>query len=97
MSRSRRRGRTAGAVRTSVRAPSPHPSGAEPPSIPTELVPHHVAIIRIQREHPQVATKVGEDPDEAAVQRDELKPDPANPKIITSFRSIGYRFESPPS
>ncbi|MDH2425025.1 isoprenyl transferase [Sphaerisporangium sp. TRM90804] len=28
-----------------VRPPSPHPSGAAPPSIPRELVPRHVAII----------------------------------------------------
>ncbi|MDP9822451.1 isoprenyl transferase [Nocardioides massiliensis] len=31
-------------VRT-VRAPSPHPSGARPPEIPAELVPRHVAIV----------------------------------------------------
>jgi undecaprenyl diphosphate synthase len=29
----------------SVRPPSPHPSGARPPEIPSELVPNHVAII----------------------------------------------------
>ena len=27
------------------RAPTPHPSGAKPPSIPAELVPQHVAIV----------------------------------------------------
>lgn len=30
---------------SSVRAPSPHPSGARPPGIPRELVPRHVAIV----------------------------------------------------
>ncbi len=30
---------------TSVRRPSPHPSGARPPAIPAEQVPHHVAIV----------------------------------------------------
>ena len=29
----------------SFRAPRPHPSGARPPAIPAELVPHHVAIV----------------------------------------------------
>ncbi|MBM9460285.1 isoprenyl transferase [Nocardioides sp. zg-536] len=28
-----------------MRAPRPHPSGARPPQIPAELVPHHVAIV----------------------------------------------------
>src|SRR4051794_9076456 len=31
--------------RTQVRAPTPHPSGARPPSLPKELVPRHVAIV----------------------------------------------------
>src|SRR3954465_12871126 len=31
--------------RRSVRAPSPHPSGARPPAIPAVLVPRHVAIV----------------------------------------------------
>ncbi|GAB2989649.1 isoprenyl transferase [Nocardioides montaniterrae] len=31
--------------RTPVRPPTPHPSGARPPAIPKELVPHHVAIV----------------------------------------------------
>src|SRR4051794_41917699 len=31
--------------RTSVRPPSPHPSGARPPALPKELVPRHVAIV----------------------------------------------------
>src|SRR5215210_1170355 len=31
--------------RPAVRAPSPHPSGARPPNVPSELVPHHVAIV----------------------------------------------------
>jgi undecaprenyl diphosphate synthase len=30
---------------TPVRRPSPHPSGAQPPSLPAELVPRHVAIV----------------------------------------------------
>src|SRR5881409_4202126 len=28
-----------------VRPPSPHPSGARPPAVPTDLVPRHVAIV----------------------------------------------------
>ncbi len=28
-----------------MRPPTPHPSGARPPAIPAELVPHHVAIV----------------------------------------------------
>ena len=28
-----------------VRPPSPHPSGARPPAVPRDLVPHHVAIV----------------------------------------------------
>ena len=31
--------------RPPVRAPRPHPSGATPPVIPSELVPHHVAVV----------------------------------------------------
>ena len=31
--------------RTPVRRPSPHPSGARPPQVPPDLVPHHVAIV----------------------------------------------------
>jgi undecaprenyl diphosphate synthase len=31
--------------RAAVRAPSPHPSGAQPPGIPAEFVPGHVAIV----------------------------------------------------
>ncbi|HMC72442.1 MAG TPA: polyprenyl diphosphate synthase, partial [Mycobacteriales bacterium] len=31
--------------RTPVRLPSPHPSGACPPSVPRELVPRHVAMV----------------------------------------------------
>ncbi|HUS61910.1 MAG TPA: undecaprenyl diphosphate synthase family protein, partial [Acidimicrobiales bacterium] len=27
------------------RAPRPHPSGAKPPAVPADLVPHHVAIV----------------------------------------------------
>jgi undecaprenyl diphosphate synthase len=37
---SSRRGRT-----TPVRPPDPHPSGIEPPDIPIELVPKHVALV----------------------------------------------------
>ena len=33
------------AVRTEVRPPSPHPSGAVAPRIPAEFVPRHVAIV----------------------------------------------------
>ncbi|GAB3490431.1 isoprenyl transferase [Amycolatopsis cihanbeyliensis] len=40
----RRRGREA-AARTEVRDPDPHPSGARPPRIPSELVPNHVALV----------------------------------------------------
>ncbi|MET0838351.1 MAG: polyprenyl diphosphate synthase, partial [Marmoricola sp.] len=32
-------------VRTAVRRPDPHPSGATPPDVPADLVPRHVAII----------------------------------------------------
>ncbi len=32
-------------ARTEVRRPDPHPSGATPPDVPADLVPHHVAII----------------------------------------------------
>ncbi len=32
-------------MRTAVRAPDPHPSGARPPAVPAELVPEHVAIV----------------------------------------------------
>lgn len=32
-------------VRTAVRRPSAHPSGATPPEVPADLVPRHVAII----------------------------------------------------
>ncbi len=32
-------------ARPAVRAPSPHPSGARPPALPLDQVPHHVAII----------------------------------------------------
>ena len=31
--------------RREVRAPNPHTSGARPPAVPPELVPHHVAIV----------------------------------------------------
>lgn len=41
MARRRPRGRTD----PSVRRPDPHPSGARPPGIPTELVPRHVALV----------------------------------------------------
>ena len=30
---------------TTVRPPDPHPSGAQPPQIPAELVPNHVALV----------------------------------------------------
>ncbi len=33
------------AERVAVRPPTPHPSGARPPAIPPELVPHHVAVV----------------------------------------------------
>ncbi len=46
MVRERRRARsTAAATPREVRRPTPHPSGATPPSLPPELVPHHVAIV----------------------------------------------------
>jgi undecaprenyl diphosphate synthase len=32
-------------VRREVKAPTPHPSGARPPAIPADKVPHHVAIV----------------------------------------------------
>ncbi len=32
-------------MKRSVRQPTPHPSGATPPSIPRDLVPEHVAIV----------------------------------------------------
>jgi undecaprenyl diphosphate synthase len=32
-------------VRREVKAPNPHPSGATPPAIPADKVPHHVAIV----------------------------------------------------
>ena len=31
--------------RASVRPPDPHPSGAQPPALPAEVVPKHVAVI----------------------------------------------------
>ncbi|HEX7188105.1 MAG TPA: isoprenyl transferase [Actinomycetes bacterium] len=31
--------------RTPVRPPTPHPSGARPPAVPTDLVPRHVAVV----------------------------------------------------
>ncbi|WP_333769630.1 isoprenyl transferase [Streptomyces sp. IBSBF 2435] len=34
-----------GLNRTSYRTPDPHPSGARPPRLPSELVPRHVAVI----------------------------------------------------
>ena len=37
--------RRAPAPRGTVRAPSPHPSGARPPNVPPDLVPGHVAIV----------------------------------------------------
>ncbi|MGJ7907186.1 isoprenyl transferase [Actinopolyspora sp. H202] len=39
----RRRGRDREAP--NLRAPDPHPSGAQPPSLPPELVPNHVAVV----------------------------------------------------
>ena len=42
--RSSRR-RAASPIRTDVRAPTPHPSGARPPDVPADLVPRHVAIV----------------------------------------------------
>ncbi|ASU77976.1 isoprenyl transferase [Actinopolyspora erythraea] len=39
----RRRGR--GKDAPDVRAPDPHPAGAEPPSLPPEAVPNHVAVV----------------------------------------------------
>ncbi|GAB4083110.1 isoprenyl transferase [Modestobacter muralis] len=32
-------------VKREVKAPTPHPSGARPPAIPADKVPHHVAIV----------------------------------------------------
>jgi undecaprenyl diphosphate synthase len=32
-------------VRSDVRPPTPHPSGARPPAVPAELVPRHVAVV----------------------------------------------------
>lgn len=37
--------RRAEAWKGQVRPPFPHPSGARPPAIPRELVPHHVAVV----------------------------------------------------
>jgi len=37
--------RRAAAARAQVRPPTPHPSGARPPSVPRELLPRHVAIV----------------------------------------------------
>ena len=31
--------------RRAVRPPDPHPSGATPPALPTELIPRHVALV----------------------------------------------------
>jgi undecaprenyl diphosphate synthase len=31
--------------RNSYRTPDPHPSGARPPKVPSELVPKHVAVV----------------------------------------------------
>ncbi|MFC5730771.1 MULTISPECIES: isoprenyl transferase [Nocardioides] len=47
MTRASRRTRAAAAsaVRSEPRPPTPHPSGARPPAIQPELVPHHVAIV----------------------------------------------------
>lgn len=47
MSRSSRRTRAAAspARRAEPLPPTPHPSGATPPALPPELVPHHVAIV----------------------------------------------------
>ncbi len=39
------RSRTTKNLRREVRPPTPHPSGATPPAIPSELVPRHVAIV----------------------------------------------------
>jgi undecaprenyl diphosphate synthase len=39
------RRRSAPPVPRTVRPPSPHPSGAQPPKIPAELVPQHVALV----------------------------------------------------
>ena len=35
----------ADAMRTAVKPPEPHPSGAKPPDIPPDLVPRHVALV----------------------------------------------------
>ena len=32
-------------MKRAVRSPTPHPSGATPPSLPSELVPRHVAVV----------------------------------------------------
>ena len=32
-------------MKRAVRSPTPHPSGAQPPSLPRELVPRHVAVV----------------------------------------------------
>ncbi len=45
MQRGRRAAATPGPAGRSPRPPAPHPSGASPPAIPSELVPRHVAII----------------------------------------------------
>ncbi|HWI44019.1 MAG TPA: isoprenyl transferase [Nocardioides sp.] len=45
MTRASRRTRAAAVRRREPRPPTPHPSGARPPAIPSELVPHHVAIV----------------------------------------------------
>ena len=39
------KGRKAASLRTDVRPPGPHPSGARPPAIPAEFVPKHVALV----------------------------------------------------
>lgn len=41
----RRRGREAATAHGELREPDPHPSGARPPRIPSELVPNHVALV----------------------------------------------------
>ncbi len=40
-----RRAKRASRSTVAPRPPSPHPSGARPPSVPHDLVPHHVAIV----------------------------------------------------
>lgn len=32
-------------VRTEVRPPTPHPSGARPPALPPDLIPNHIALV----------------------------------------------------